>query len=152
MMVLETYSKGMGLGAAVSDAKRAECLSISASTNADGLPAAARDAVVAVHPIWTDKLEEYRLTLDPGHWFTFINLGFMVLDVKMNVSLAYRVHADVFGEHLTTSKCLGKSTLWHENSFTITHTEGSYDLTLPDTCNILLSGCEDSLPRRNKAN
>jgi len=38
-------------GAAVSDAKRVEGLSISSSTNADGLPAAARDAVVADHPI-----------------------------------------------------------------------------------------------------
>jgi len=75
----------------------------------------------------------------------------MVLDVKMNVSLAYCVRADVFGEHLTTSECLGKSTLWHENSFAITHTEGSYHLTSPDTCNIL-SGCEDSLPQRDKAN
>jgi hypothetical protein len=93
-------------GAAVSDVQRMESLSISSSMNAHGLPAATRDAVVADHPIWTDKFEEYRLTLGPGHWFAFIKLGFMVLDVEMNVSLTYRVRADIFGEHLTTSERL----------------------------------------------
>ena len=103
----------------VSDAKRFGCLSISASTDAEGLPAAARDAVVADHPIWTVKSEEYRLTLDPGHWFTFINFGFMVTDVNTNVSFVflvslaycvraefYRVGADVSDEQFTTSDCL----------------------------------------------
>ena len=94
------------MGAPVSDAKRVKYLSISASTNADGLPATARDPIVADHPMWTDKLEEYRFTLDPVHWFAFIKLWFMVLDIKMNVSLAYRVRADVSGEHLTTSEGL----------------------------------------------
>lgn len=82
------------------------CLPICASANADGLPTAARDAIVAGYPIRTDKLEKYRLTLGPGHSFAFIELGFMVLDVEMNVSLPYRVRAEIFGEHLTTFECL----------------------------------------------
>src|SRR4030042_5441427 len=98
----------------VSDAKRLGCLWISASTNAGGLPAAARDAVVARYPVWTDKLVEYRLTLDPVHFFAFINLRFMILDVKMNVSLAYGVRAGVCDDHLTTCDFLGKFSLWHE--------------------------------------
>ena len=87
---------------AVSHTKRLGGLSISTLTNAGGLPAATRDAVVALYPVWTDKLVEYRLTLDPVHFFAFINLGFMILDVKMNVFLAYGVRADVCDDHLTT--------------------------------------------------
>ncbi len=139
-------------GAGAPSIKRAEGLLISSSTNADGLPAAAGNTVVADHPIWTDKLEEYRLTIGPAHRFALVEFGFVVVDVEVNVSFANRVRADVFGKHFPASECFGKSTLWHENSLTVTFTKRSYDLASPDTCDILLSGCEATRPRRSKKN